>query len=237
HAHRVVEIRLAHLVLELDADHAIVRWFFNHFVTCSISLGCASRHAQGWWSPSSRMSASSLVPSGSSVLPRALLALDGCLHARERSIGARVALHELAPAILGHPQKRRIGLGQHRAVVGPCDGTVRLDQAPAVASDLPDHPQVLADRDRLAERDADLRGHAPDALMKDRPPHGLVEECRHDPAVQQPVVALMALKRRVARFGTITGYLELEAQATLVELPAREAPVLKVDPELRQLCH
>ena len=37
HAHRVVEVRLTHLVLELDADHALVLRFFDHCVTCSIS--------------------------------------------------------------------------------------------------------------------------------------------------------------------------------------------------------
>ena len=40
------------------------------------------------------------------------------------------------------------------------------------------------DRHGLPKRDADLRGHAPDALVEDRPAHGLVEERRNDPAVK-----------------------------------------------------
>jgi len=135
------------------------------------------------------------------------------------------------------PADKKCRNGRHRAGVGTCDRTVRLDQAPTVARDLADDKQVLTDRNRLPERDADLRGHAPDALVEDRPAHGLVQECRHDPTVKQTVVALMALDRRVARFGTIAGHLELEAQPAGIELPACEAPMLEVDTELRKPCH
>src|SRR5712692_3495134 len=45
-AHRVVEIRLAHLVLELDADHAVVLRFVDHVRPCSLTRSSASTAAR-----------------------------------------------------------------------------------------------------------------------------------------------------------------------------------------------
>lgn len=73
--------------------------------------------------------------------------------------------------------------------------------------------------------------------MKDRPTHGFVKKRRDDAAVEQAVVPLMAPQGGVARLGTIAGHLEVEVKPAGIQLTAREAPVLEVDSELRQLCH
>ena len=111
------------------------------------------------------------------------------------------------------------------------DALVRL------AQDLSGHDELLADRHRSLERDVELRGHAPDALVEDRPAHRLVQQRRDDATVEQTVVALMALEGGVARLGTVPGNLEIEIQPAGVQLPAGKAPVLKIDAELRKTCH
>src|SRR6266566_6595610 len=45
-AHRVVEIRLAHLVLELDADDAVVLWLVDHVLPCSVLCSSAATAAR-----------------------------------------------------------------------------------------------------------------------------------------------------------------------------------------------
>src|SRR5437867_13223817 len=95
---------------------------------------------------SSRVNRSSLVPSGSSVLPRAFLVVHRRLHPCEGSVGARVTLFELEAAAFGHPQKGGVGLGQHRAVLRTLDRAVRLDDAATIARDLADDPQFFTDR-------------------------------------------------------------------------------------------
>ena len=55
--------------------------------------------------------------------------------------------------------------------------------------------------------------------------------------MQKAVVALMALQRGVARLGAIARYLEIQVDPAGIQLSAREAPVLKVDTELRKFGH
>ena len=107
-----------------------------------------------------------------------------------------------------------------------------LDDAATIARDLADDPEVLTGGDRLSERDVDLRGYAPDALVKYRPAHGLVEKRSDHATVEQAVITLVPLQRRVTRFRAIARNLEVEAQAARVQLATCETPVLEVDAEV-----
>ena len=91
------------------------------------------------------------------------------------------------------------------------------------------HPHGLAEREREACR------HGPDALMKDRPAHYLIQDRGDDPAVGHAVVALMLDARRERRLGPVLGEPELEVQADGVRPAAGEAPVVEIQPELRGL--
>jgi hypothetical protein len=47
----------------------------------------------------------------------------------------------------------------------------------------------------------------------------------------------VALERRVARFSTIAGNLEIKVEPAGIQLAACEAPVLEIDAELGEFCH
>jgi hypothetical protein len=55
--------------------------------------------------------------------------------------------------------------------------------------------------------------------------------------VEEAVVALVTLKCGVACLGPIASHLELKVQPAGIQLPAREAPMLKIDAEVRKLRH
>ena len=92
--------------------------------------------------------------------------------------------------------------------------------------------QRLTDGYGPPERDREPRGDAPDALMEDRPTHGLVEERGHDPAVDEAVVPGVLAAAHKGGLGAAARNVEVEMEAVGVRAAAREAPVIEVDAEL-----
>src|SRR5712691_796593 len=104
-----------------------------------------------------------------SVLPHTLLALDLRADTRERFLRPRVTPFEPAPAVRGHAQEGRVGLGEHLAVGRPRKRAARLEQPAAVPHDLAHDSQLLTHLRRMPEGDVDAGGHSPDPLVADGP--------------------------------------------------------------------
>src|SRR2546427_6425895 len=152
--HGVVEVRLPHLLFELDANDPLVTRLADHVVPCSIlrlrprvTLIAVARSLRA------------------SVLPHSLLALHLRADTRERFLRPGVTPFEPAPAVRGHAQEGRVGLGEHLAVGRPRKGAARLEQPAAVARDLAHDSQLLTHLRRMPEGDVDAGGHSPDPLV------------------------------------------------------------------------
>ena len=114
---------------------------------------------------------------------------------------------------------------------------MRLDRATSPPDDFAHDPQLLTHDDRIAERDGHPGGHAPDALMKDRPAHRLVQERALNASVHRAVVALVTAIGNETRLGAVLRDFDVQVEAGVIEAPAREAPVLEIDSEVTQPRH